>query len=255
MVLCSAFKPVNSTLNNTANVSNDLLCSPKSRSLPSSESDNAILLSSDETDPTTPTEPEFIVVNPETSPDSAPTTRPTSPAIVGRRGGDRLTGTAHSDKIRGKGGNDTLLGYGGDDRLNGGRGNDRAKGANGDDVLRGAGGHDILKGGRGNDQILGLNGNDRLIGGRGDDVLEGGKGRNIAVGKRGDDRFVLHRRGTCIIRDYQDGSDRIDLPNSVRFGALTFNPNARSTEIEFRNQILAILRGVDADALTSADFI
>ncbi|GEM_PF-6493387 len=195
-----------------------------------------------------PVEPDYVVVRPQPESDL------TYP-IVGSSSGDRLSGTASADQIRGQGGNDKLLGLAGDDLLVCGRGNDRAIGANGDDLLKGAAGADKLKGGRGDDHLLGQNGDDRLLGGRGNDRLEGGKGENVVIGRAGRDVFSLHRRGTSIIRDYQDGRDRIELPDTVRLGALETNQVGRSTEIELRNQTLAVLRNVDATDLSRADFV
>ncbi|MGB3492896.1 MAG: calcium-binding protein [Elainellaceae cyanobacterium] len=200
--------------------------------------------------PFIPSEPGTIVVNPQ---DGLEAGEPNS--IVGSQSGDRLSGTANADQIRARGGNDKLLGRAGDDQIVGGRGNDRLVGARGNDWLKGSAGDDRLIGGKGSDQLLGKNGDDTLLGGRGNDIIAGGKGSNVLSGQAGRDVFVLHRRGTSIIRDYQDSGDRIELPGSVRLGALEITQVGRSTEIELRNQTLAVLRNVDATDLSNADFI
>lgn len=197
-----------------------------------------------------PTEPDTIVVNPQPLPDGG-----FPGPIVGSQSRDRLVGTAEADVIRAQGGNDRLLGLAGDDQLVCGRGHDRAVGAAGDDWIKGASGDDKLKGGSGNDQLLGQNGDDFLIGGRGNDVLAGGKGENKLAGKQGQDIFSLHRRGTSVIQDYQDGRDRLELPNAARFQDLEITQVGRSSEIVWGNYTLAILRTVAVTELSNADFV
>jgi dienelactone hydrolase len=89
--------------------------------------------------------------------------------LTGKRGKDRLVGSAEGDRLRGRGGRDKLKGRGGRDCLAGGKGGDRLDG--------GAGG-DRLSGGSGRDRI------DARDGGR--DTVRCGRGRDRAKVDRRD---------------------------------------------------------------------
>ena len=158
--------------------------------------------------------------------------------------GDTLYGGAYIDVMNGLGGSDKMFGYSGNDRLcggagsdyiSGGRGLDTAEfssqdnqvdlritsrqntgegrdrlisienidGGGGKDLIIGNGGANVLNGGRGADRIKGKGGGDLLVGGGGIDQLwgEGGK-----------DTFrVVKGTGHCIIKDFVDGVDKIQL--------------------------------------------
>ena len=81
------------------------------------------------------------------------------------------------------------------------------------EVIEGGNGSDILRGGGGGDTLTGDAGDDTLSGGGGADVLEGGTfGFDRFSGGGGADIFVFYTRsGADVIRDFQDGSDRINL--------------------------------------------
>ncbi|WP_151720372.1 M10 family metallopeptidase C-terminal domain-containing protein [Gemmobacter serpentinus] len=91
----------------------------------------------------------------------------------------------------------------GNDRLRGDADDNRILGHGGDDTLRGAGGDDTLDGGAGSDLLLGGRGDDRLL-------VSGG---DTALGGHGADTFVLvdQDAGVARIRDFETGTDRIDL--------------------------------------------
>lgn len=101
--------------------------------------------------------------------------------------GFKIDGTARADWLAGDDGRDRLSGFGGRDHLAGG------------------GGHDIL------------------LGGAGADTLDGGSGRDTLTGGSGADHFVLRRGGGAdVVRDFEDGIDRILVRSSAdRFADLT----------------------------------
>ncbi|MCU0525885.1 MAG: 5'-nucleotidase C-terminal domain-containing protein [Elainella sp. Prado103] len=158
--------------------------------------------------------------------------------LSGTSGRDSLTGTGDSDELRGLGGNDTLRGKGGDDELVGGVGQDDLAGAQGDD---------LLMGGKGTDTLKGFQGDDTLMGGLGRDILQGGAGRDV---------FVLETGfGIDQIQDFRIQDDRLGLLNGLRFNQLTIEQVSLGARISFREDRLAIVRGVNADELTRNIFV
>lgn len=167
-----------------------------------------------------------------------------------------LTGTDGSDTLRGGVGDDRLLGKGGDDRLVGSDGNDVLNGGSDDDRLIGNLGNDRLNGGSGDDRLVGNDGNDYLNGGSGDDYLDGGAGIDTLIGGAGSDTFALRRNtGSDLIRDFQIDEDSLALRGDLRFGQLTITDNGNRAVIRVGSEQLAVLRGVQADQLTAAQFV
>jgi Ca2+-binding RTX toxin-like protein len=72
-----------------------------------------------------------------------------------------------------------------------GQGNDTIFGGEGNDLILGMFGDDILYGDNGNDRLYGGLGNDSLYGGEGGDRLDGGDGANWLEGGSGDDIYVI----------------------------------------------------------------
>lgn len=166
-----------------------------------------------------------------------------------------FTGTDGSDTLRGGVGDDRLLGKGGDDRLVGNQGNDRLNGGSDDDRLIGNQGNDRLNGGSGDDRLVGNLGNDYLNGGSGDDYLDGGVGTDTLIGGAGSDTFALRRNtGSDLIRGFQIDEDSLDLRGDLRFGLLTITESGNRAVIRVGGDQLAVLRGVEADQLTAAQF-
>ena len=98
-----------------------------------------------------------------------------------------------------------IRGTEGNDALNGGNGAEEIRGDRGDDTITGNGGDDRLRGEKGNDILNAGAGNDRLKGGAGDDILTGGSGN---------DRFIFDLRGgNDTVKDFGNGSDRLDFSN------------------------------------------
>jgi Ca2+-binding RTX toxin-like protein len=165
----------------------------------------------------------------DVAPRPTPPTPPTTPTTPTTPAGVTRIGTARKDTLTGADGNDTLVGKGDNDRLFGNGGNDSLKGGVGDD---------------------------RLFGGAGNDILNGGRGRDSLVGGDGNDIFVIARnQGPDVIRDYQDGQDKIDLAGSLTFGSLTLTTKGKDTVITSGTEVLATLKGVAKGSLTATDFI
>ena len=82
--------------------------------------------------------------------------------VVGTNRADRLTRSALSDVMFGRGGDDILVGGRGRDLLCGGGGDDRLRGGRGNDALYGHRGQDTLRGGSGRDRLVGGPGRDRM---------------------------------------------------------------------------------------------
>ncbi|MEQ8385467.1 MAG: hypothetical protein RH949_24205 [Coleofasciculus sp. A1-SPW-01] len=190
-----------------------------------------------------------------------------------------LDGTNLDDTINGTPGSDRINGFGGNDTIAGNLGNDTIFGGDGDDILRGdlnqrspqvdIGGDDIIFGGEGNDRIGGKGGNDQLFGEAGDDqiwgddgddILRGGIGNDTLTGDdfsggSGSDIFVLAlNEGTDTIVDFQDGKDLIGLADGLSFSQLSITQDGQNTLIGFEDETLVILKGVNANLLSEADF-
>lgn len=165
--------------------------------------------------------------------------------IYGRGGNDGLRGLAGDDLIEGGYGADKLFGGAGRDNLFGGAGKDQLFGGTGDDFLFGDAsddqlfgnsGNDYANGGQGNDRVTGGSGNDRVFGGDGNDFLKGGAGNDVLTdgrgldqmeGGSGNDIFVFWKdTKRDVIRDYEDGQDRIDLTE--------FGPNLEFSDLTIR---------------------
>ncbi|MCB9992856.1 MAG: FG-GAP repeat protein [Hyphomicrobiaceae bacterium] len=132
--------------------------------------------------------------------------------IDGGNGKDDVKGGSGNDDIKGGDGKDKADGGTGNDKIDGGKENDDLKGGKGDDDIKGGSGNDKADGGKDNDKLDGGADNDKLEGGQGNDKLIGGKGNDQSWGGAGSDEFVYAPNdGVDIIRDYQDGLDRINL--------------------------------------------
>ena len=158
---------------------------------------------------------------------------------------DALHGSDHNDILAGDSRANTLLGQAGNDRLYGGPGG-------GDDTLYGGPGDDALYGGRGDDLLTGEAGADTLYGGAGNDALYGGAGYDTFVFKPG--------HGDDAIRDFERGTDRIDLSAFTEIETLadlTLAQTERGLVIDLSayGGVTITLEGYHTDMLTEADFI
>ncbi|MBC6472616.1 MAG: hypothetical protein GDA48_07255 [Hormoscilla sp. GM102CHS1] len=135
----------------------------------------------------------------------------------------------------------------------------------GNDTLIGDGGSDNLHGGFGDDHLEGHGGRDTLHGGPGNDTLIGGGGkflRDILIGGEGADIFVLSRTDWSTIQDFEDGTDKIKLPEGLTFEdiAITGNINtglqpAIFVKNEWPRPLLVRLGNVHFSSLDEDDFI
>ncbi|MEB3355116.1 MAG: S8 family serine peptidase [Synechococcales bacterium] len=184
--------------------------------------------------------------------------------IAGLGRAENLHGLAGNDVLRGGGGLDALFGGEGDDQLVGGDNNDYLAGERGDDLLRGGGGDDTLRGGgqtdrllggKGNDVLLGDRSSDTLIGGGGDDILSGGQGRNDLKGGGGADVFWVDTTGRAMVRDFEDGQDRLAFLEPLAFEDLELNQRGRHLVIRSADGGQVTLMGVEAAMITAEDIL
>lgn len=123
-------------------------------------------------------------------------------------------------------------------------------------ILCGEGGNDNLSGMGGNDALCGGAGNDTLNGGTGKDMSWGSAGRDIHNGGAGSDTFMLElNSGVDLIRDFQDGVDKLGLTMELNFEVLDITQQGKDTVIGAGSQRLAILANVKADQITADDFV
>lgn len=199
--------------------------------------------------------------------------------VTGSKRSDRITAGDGDDAVIGRSGGDRLYGQAGNDHLSGGAGRDRLFGGDGMDVLRGDAGRDVLKGHGGDDRLLGGSGRDSLNGNDGNDVMDGGAGRDVLRGGEGDDRlgdgsgfdvligqagrdtFVMAADGgRDVIRDFEDGLDRIDftaLGEGVEFPDLSIRQDGRRVRISYEGEVLIVEAdgGLDFFQLTTTDLV
>jgi VCBS repeat-containing protein len=115
--------------------------------------------------------------------------RPTeeSDRVLGRGGDDTIRAGGGDDIVLGGAGADDLSGDAGDDSLAGGTEADTMAGGAGDDALFGEAGDDSLSGDAGKDSLIGGDGADSLAGGAEADALRGGDGNDALDGGAADD--------------------------------------------------------------------
>ncbi len=167
--------------------------------------------------------------------DGADTLRGLSGAdhLYGGNGGDRIEAGSDDDWVYGEAGADTLFGDAGVDFIYAGIDADYASGGTGDDFIYGEAGADTLLGGDGIDRLYGGADNDTIQGGDGNDRIWGDGGRDNMYGEAGFDTFVFRSISDStvsafdIIRDFVEGTDRIDLSgidaNTLLAGNQSFN--------------------------------
>ena len=182
--------------------------------------------------------------------------------LSGSGNGDTV-GEDTDDVIQAGDGNNTVAGGLGNDIILGGDGNDilwgdlkkqNARGnKGGDDIIRGGDGNDRIGGKGGNDDLYGDAGNDRIRGDDGDDLIQGGLGIDRVFGGDGADTFFLSvGEGFDRIRDFSFAEgDMIRLPQMVSVDDITIVGKGNSTDILLGDDLLANLRGINADMLTA----
>ena len=61
-------------------------------------------------------------------------------------------------------------------------------------------------------------------------------------------------RGSTLIRDFQDKTDKLGLMGKLKFGSLSVEQSGGDTVISSGNDVLAVLKGESARGITKADF-
>ncbi len=108
----------------------------------------------------------------------------------------------------------------------------------------------------GNKDILTGTGNDKVHAGSGDDRLDLGTAKDfdVAFGKGGSDTFVLNQgSGVLIIRDFEHGTDMLELSDGLSFGALEQASRNNKTWLSTGNDVLVELTNFNG-TLTAEDF-
>ncbi|MCC3530812.1 MAG: DUF4394 domain-containing protein [Microcoleus sp. PH2017_22_RUC_O_B] len=184
---------------------------------------------------------------------------------------DSLSGSPEDDIIFGLMGNDIIAGNAGSDSIFGGKDSDLIDGNSGRDSLFGDLGSDTVSGGEDNDFVFGGKDNDLIFGNSGNDVLSGDRGADILAGGDGGDVFVLSRYAAAepfrtsggaslgnadTIADFADRTDVIGLAGGLNFSDLNILDAGNDTVIQDRvtGEFLAILRGVNRNAIDQTDF-
>ncbi len=181
---------------------------------------------------------------------------------------DRLVATNGDDSLKPGLGNKgfTIDGRDGDDVIFGGRGDDALSGGFGDDVIKGQRGDDVLIGGDGRDKLIGGGGDDILVAGDGFRFSGDGSDADILRGNGGRDLFVLESDTfyfsapsgsppNAIIADFRNGEDFIGLAGGTSFADLTVQGVGGDTRLIHNGELLAVLKGVDADTIARDDFV
>lgn len=196
---------------------------------------------------------------------------------VGSSYSDRIIGNSSANTLKGGGGNDVLNGKLGNDRLIGGKGSDtavfssrdnnvdlrkksRQQTGDGRDKLisienvNGGSGRDTIIGNNRKNILNGENGNDQLFGGGGNDLLIGGKGKNEAWGEEGRDTFRIQSgAGHTIIKDFQDGDDRIHLGSGYR--GLRIRERGDDLRIFLSGDLMAIVEDAAGNLQRSGNYL
>lgn len=179
-------------------------------------------------------------------------------SAAGVKGGFTIAAGVVIENIRAGSGDDRLFGNAEDNIIRAGAGADRVFGFAGNDVLFGYHGRDVLKGGPGNDVLAGNPGNDVLIGEAGGDTIIGGGGNDSLLGGPGGDRFAFQANGgKDVVRDFEDGIDRLDFRRVAAVHSiddLVIREFGHGTVIAFGDDRV-VLPGVDAAVLDASDFL
>ncbi len=123
-------------------------------------------------------------------------------------------------------------------------------------IIDGRGGRDDISGMGGDDVLIGGGGNDKLNGNTGKDLIWGGLGRDIQTGGAGRDIFVLDLgKGVDVIKDFQDGRDKLGLYGGLTSEALEITREGRNVGISAGSDKLAILKDLRPNQITAADFV
>ena len=172
-----------------------------------------------------------------------------SERLVARAGDDSVSGGWGDDLMEVGSGRNAVWGVNGNDTILGGADRDVISGGSGRDVIFGGAGDDVIEGGEDGDVIVGGFGRDRLLGGGGNDTIRAGEGRDTLTGGTGADVFVFVRAEEIgagvsrdVITDFVSGEDRIDLRGmGLTFSAQGFAGGGRgSVTFDAGNRMLLV---------------
>jgi Ca2+-binding RTX toxin-like protein len=178
--------------------------------------------------------------------------------IDGTGGVDIIRGDTNVNVLRGSGGADTIYGGGGNDTLSGSTAwRSRSDSASDRQQAANDSGNDT------DDNLYGQAGDDLLIGTIGDNILDGGTGADTIYSGSGSDTIILRAGdgGSTVaaadtIADFTDGSDVLGMDDGLAYTDLTIAQSGSDTVISIKSssEYLAVLTGVNASALSEADF-
>ena len=87
-------------------------------------------------------------------------------------------------------------------------------------------------GGQNDDFLFGEDGNDLVFGDLGDDSVSGGFGADTLTGGDGNDIFLIQKdSGADVLTDFQDGIDKMKLPENIAFEDLLIQNTSFGSEI------------------------
>ena len=114
---------------------------------------------------------------------------------------------------------------------------------------------DTLSGDEARDKLVGKQGQDVLRGYGNDDLLRGGQHRDVLVGGEGSDIFVVQdKKGFDIVRDFTDGEDFLKLSGDITFDQIGISQKNDHTLLHQEDSLLMVLRNIDAESITIANF-
>jgi Ca2+-binding RTX toxin-like protein len=172
---------------------------------------------------------------------------------------ENLIATGSAETVRGDAGNNILQGKGGADTLYGGSGNDTLYAHNNEgSETSDESTNDNLYGEAGDDVLSASDGDNILDGGTGADTIYSGSGVDTIVIRAGDGSSTL--ASADVITDFEDGADLFGTVIGLVFADLSVeqgtgsNSNDTLVSITATGEYLAIVEGINATALTEADF-
>lgn len=196
------------------------------------------------------------------------------------RGDSKLYAGAGDDLISLLGGNNTVyagegrnvitIGAGtntnavGDDLLYAGSGNDYINASGGNNIFYAGEGNNTLLAGAGDDMVYVGAGNDFISVGSGKNTIYAGEGNNtitssgideIYIGSGQDLLRLAAGAGEATVITFDSKSDRIALGGGLTFSDLTIAKSGIDTVISSGTDVIATLKYVHPDAITSAVFV
>ncbi|WP_417517094.1 hypothetical protein [Minwuia sp.] len=197
--------------------------------------------------------------------------------LFGGNGDDILGGGSDSQSFFGGAGNDTITTGTGTDLVDAGEGDDHITASGDGDIVSAGSGNDFIRssasnstnyGGDGDDEIVQSGVNNLVDGGAGADNLQLIGANSTVRGGAGDDLIRLGSRADTVVAEaamdqdrvisFTVGQDRIDVTAfspALDFSALNISDSAGNAIIDFGNGDVLRLDGVDATALSAADFV